>query len=60
MSEENRITNIDVRPQEKEMFFTVNHKSKYKIPSKMFPLANKKNQVFLRLKILFHMRMKNL
>lgn len=38
-----RITNIDVKPNEREFFFTVNDKSKYKIPSKMFPLSSKKN-----------------
>jgi hypothetical protein len=43
MSELIRITNFDVKPQTREIFFTVNDKSKYKIPSKMFPLSNKKN-----------------
>lgn len=38
-----RITDIDVR--ETEMFFKIN-KSKYKIPSKMYPLASPKSSVF--------------
>ncbi|PLS15084.1 hypothetical protein CVD28_24940 [Bacillus sp. M6-12] len=43
MSDMIRITNVEVKPKEREIFFTVNDKSKYKIPSKMFPLSSKKN-----------------
>lgn len=47
MSNEVRVTNIDVKEREREFFFTINEKSKYKIPSKMFPLSSKqKNAVF--------------
>lgn len=36
------LTNVTTNPQTKELFFTVNEKSKYKIPSKLFPLSSKK------------------
>lgn len=42
MTDEIRITKVEVREKDKELFFTVNEKAKYKIPSKLFPLANKK------------------
>lgn len=38
-----RITSMEMKDRSPEMFFTVNDKSKYKIPSKMFPLSSKKN-----------------
>ena len=36
------LTNVTSNPQTKELFFTVNEKSKYKIPSRLFPLSSKK------------------
>ncbi|WCK57623.1 hypothetical protein PP175_26535 (plasmid) [Aneurinibacillus sp. Ricciae_BoGa-3] len=43
MVSEYHVTNMDIRY--KEVFFTVNEKSKYKIPSKMYPVSSKKNLV---------------
>lgn len=36
------LTNVTVDERTKDLFFTVNEKSKYKIPSRLFPLSNKK------------------
>lgn len=44
MSDNFTYTNIDVKG--KEFFFTINNKSKYKIPSKIFPIASKSQLTF--------------
>lgn len=36
------LTNVRTNPETKELFFTVNEKTKYKVPSRLYPLSNKK------------------
>jgi len=42
-----RLTDFSLKPREREVFFTINEKTRYKIPSKMFPLSKKSEAVVL-------------
>lgn len=46
MTEIIQYTNIHTNEDKREVLFTINDKSKYKIPSRMFPISDKKSNTF--------------